>query len=202
LNEDPDEGGTVPRVDENGRWYPPVYRAGFGAQVPGTVYRWENGIISIAAGYQWYNGYGYTPNNEFLEIYRAMTTFYSNPFDQFLVADGDASTRDMPTAQWPQDRWYPVTFHHQQNLTRVDFAGDQQYLAGNGPDFIQQFGLGSYQNQDHSPPASGGLAGNLAILIALIAFSCRTQDLHTVLIEDRAWRNYRWRGHNRRHGRM
>jgi len=202
VNEDPNAGGVAPRVDENGHWFPPVYRAGFNGQGSGTVYRWENGIVTQATGYYSDNSQGYAPNNVGLELYRGATMFYCNPFYQFFVADGDASTRDMPNAPVPLDRWYPINFRHHGTISRVDFAGDQPYLAGNGPEFIRQLGLNSYRNQENEAPASGGLAGNLAILIALIAFSCGgSRDLERILLDDRAWRRYEWRGHRRPAGR-
>jgi hypothetical protein len=201
LNEDVDNGGVIPRTDPYGRWLPPLYQAGFGTKSQGTVFRWRNGVISAPAGYQWADGYAYAPNGGVLNYYRSTTIFFCNPWDQYLVADGDASTRDIATADFPGDRWYPVNFRNDDNLSRLDFASDEQYLAGNGAAFIDHLGLTSYQSQDQDAPTSGGLAGNLAILIGLVAFSCRSRDLRDVLINDRAWHRYRWNGHTHASGR-
>jgi hypothetical protein len=201
LNEDIDNGGVAPRTDSYARWLPPLYQAAFGAKSQGTVFRWSNGVISAPAGYQWVDGYAYAPNGGALNYYRSITMFYCNPWDQYLVADGDASTRDIETAPYPGDRWYPINFRHDNGLSRVELAGGEQYLAGNGATFIDHLGLLSYQNQDSAAPPSGGLAGNLAILIALVAFSCRSSHLRDALIRDRAWHRYRWNGHNHASGR-
>jgi hypothetical protein len=201
LNEDVDNGGVTPRVDAYGRWLPPLYQAGFGPKSQGTVFRWSNGVISAPAGYQWADGYAYAPNGGALNYYRSITMFYCDPFNQFLIADGDASTRDIETAPWPGDRWYTVNFRHEDGLSRVDFAADEQCLAGNGATFIDDLGLSSYQSQDSAAPPSRGLAGNLAILIALVAFSCRSSHLRDALIRDRAWHRYRWNGHTHPSGR-
>jgi hypothetical protein len=125
--------------------------------------------------------------------------FYCNPWAQFMTATGDASTRHMALSADPGNRWWPLTFRHHGALSRVEEVGEEQYLAGTGASFIADFGLGAYNNQ-HAP-ASGGLAGNLAILVALIAFSCEPDQLDNVLIHDRAWRRHRWRGHGRPDGR-
>ncbi|PVH77892.1 hypothetical protein DL98DRAFT_517042 [Cadophora sp. DSE1049] len=199
LNEDPRDNGVLPRVDDYGRWLPPAYAAGFGPQNRGTVFRWSNGDISIATGYRWDDGYGRTPNGDTLEIYKATTMFWCNPFYHFMVATGDATTRDIADTV-PEDTWYAINFHHEDTLSRLDYVGDQ-YLAGKDRSFIAQLGLGAYQQQDEDAPKSGGIAGNLAMLIGLVAFSCKRRDLDQVLVGDRAWHGYRWHGHGRSHGR-
>jgi hypothetical protein len=112
---------------------------------------------------------------------------------------------------FPDNRWYPLNFRHDRGLSRIDTVGDEQSLASYGGRWVDQLGLAAYNYPDPDPeaeitppdpPASEGLAGNLSILIALIAFSCRNHDLDTVLLTDRAWRRRQWRGHNRQHGRM
>ncbi|KAH7323996.1 hypothetical protein BKA65DRAFT_481778 [Rhexocercosporidium sp. MPI-PUGE-AT-0058] len=199
LNEDTQDGGIPPRTDHFGRWLPPAFAAGFGAQTPGTVFRWSNGDISTAAGYAWDEGYGRTPNGDTLEIYKATTMFWCNPFYHFMVASGDATTRNLDSSV-PEDTWYAINFHHDEDLSRVDYVANQD-LVGNGRDFIADLGLNVYRNTDQDAPRSGGLAGNLAILIGLVAFSCKRRDLNEVLVRDRAWRGYRWHGHNHSNGR-
>ncbi|TVY73453.1 hypothetical protein LSUE1_G007726, partial [Lachnellula suecica] len=200
VNEEPSNGGVAPRSDQHGRWLPPLYQAGFATQGAATLYRWQNGIITPAPGYQWYNGAWWWGNRAAATFYRANTMFYCNPFDHFLAAQGDVSMRDMATAPFPNDRWYTFNFHHDEYaLSRLDLGGAEPYLAGNGPRFIEQLGIGSWRNPDTDAPISGGLAGNLALLIALIAFSCRSQNLDNVLRT--SWQNYQWRGHNHGSGR-
>jgi len=211
FNENRHAGGVLPRVDDGGRWLPPVLSAGFGPQNPGTVFRWSNGDISIATGYAWDEGYGKTPNGDNLEWYHTATIIWCNPFYQFLVTQGDASIpidadmEDEEESDGEEEKaviqWYPINFHHHETLSRIDYAADSQYLAGNQRNFIAELGLTSYQCQDDDAPVSGGISGNLAILIGLIAFSCTRQELRHVLINDQAWRGYRWRGHQRPTGR-
>jgi hypothetical protein len=134
-----------------------------------------------------------------LEVYRATTMFYCNPFAQFMTATGDASTRHMALSADPDNRWWPLTFRHHGALSQVEEVGEEQYLAGTGADFITDFGLNAYNNR--AAPPSAGLSGNLATLVSLIAFSCEPDPLDTVLINDRAWRHHRWRSHGRPDGR-
>jgi hypothetical protein len=71
LNEDTQAGGLAPQTDSSGFWYPPVYAAGFGFQHTGTLYRWENGVVTRATD---------AHNNGGLTLYRAVTMFYCNNF--------------------------------------------------------------------------------------------------------------------------
>lgn len=196
LNEDREQGGipTDEQIDPKTLlWSPPVYGIGFGQQSTGTVYRWQDGQVSRATDVS--NG------TAGLTQFKAVTMFWCNPFNQFVVTDGDVRFRNLPDSPTPQDRWYPLSFHHLDTVSYLDFAGEYPYLAGNRAGFIRRLGLESYQNQEDNAPRAGGLAGNLAMLVGLIAFSCRTADLDRVLIDDKAWRHHEWRGHERRHGR-
>lgn len=211
VNEDP-RNGVIPRVDENGRWIPPVFRAGFYAQTAGRVYRWRDGVVTAADGYQWHsehinattqalgaNGTVYAPNNVPLDCYKATTVFYCNPWTQFLTAFGDAGARDMTMSTEPNHRWWPLTFRHDRQISRVDVVGEE-YLAGTGATWVDQLVPNAYNNY---PPShqSAGLAGDLPTVISLVAFSCPYDQLDDVLLVDRAWQNHQWIGHTRQTGR-
>ncbi|PMD37411.1 hypothetical protein L207DRAFT_432780 [Hyaloscypha variabilis F] len=196
LNEDTEAGGLAPRTDPSGFWYPPVYAAGFGAQQTGTLYRWDDGAVTRATD---------TLKNSDLTLYRAVTMFYCNPFYQFCVTEGDASQRNMPDCPAPQNRWYPLGFEYGDNtdntVSYLEIVAEHNCLAGNRAGFIHRLGLDSYSNPEDNAPLAGGLAGNLAMLVALIAFTCGTQDLETVLIRDRSWHHLSWREHGQHDGR-
>ncbi|KAH8592835.1 hypothetical protein B0O99DRAFT_689384 [Bisporella sp. PMI_857] len=198
INED---SGVTPRYDENGRWLPPLLSNAFAPQIPGRVYRWTDGAITRADGYEWFQGEGWTPQRLRLDSYRTTAMFYCNPWTQHLMAECDPSREDMITADHPNNRWWPFTFRHRGALSDVTYGTEEQYLAGSSARWINHLGLNDYVHQESETPLADGLAGNLATVIALIAFSCRRSDWHDILMHDRAWWNYRWRGHNRRHGR-
>lgn len=192
-----DSSEIPPRLDENGRWCPPIYRDGFSPPHPGHLYRWRNGVVSAIG----------QPNIQ-LTPYETTTVFWCNPFNQFFTAIEDVSTFDMATAQSPCDRWYPLAFEHEGNLSLVQFVADQEYLASTGagaePGWIHRLGLDSYRcpyEPYPGAPRARGLGGDLSILIALISFSCSFNNLDRALLEERAWHDYRWRGHSHHHGR-
>ncbi|KAF4634864.1 hypothetical protein G7Y89_g3243 [Cudoniella acicularis] len=197
----------------------PLLPKGFFAQEPGHVYRWRNGAVSLAEGYRWIaqpitnptlyaNGtiYKSGPDNRGLDApqpqyYRAATVFYCNRFDQFFTARGDVGTRDIATSD-PEEGWQPLTFHHNGNISRVEYAGDQDFLAVRRADWIPQIIPHAYRHESPNGPTQGGLGGLLPIVIALIAFSCPPgrDNLRRILIHDRSWRNYRWHRHNQDSG--
>lgn len=189
LNEDPDNGGIAPRANENGRWVPPIYRTGFSPQTPGRMFRWADGHITDAGNdYRWYGGDGFTyPNYQRLQQYRSTTLFWCNEFTQFQMMEADATTFDIATSAFPNNRWYPLTFRHDGTLSRVAASLEEQYLAGRDGAWINQLGLQTYQHRRNGP--TNGLAGNLATIVALIAFSCNDGDaLYNALIHEVAWR--------------
>jgi hypothetical protein len=180
---------------------PPVYRKppGLGRQTRrnnfihinnSAVYRWENGVISHATEYS----STITPGSTPLEEYRAITMFYNRGF---VLAEGDASIRDMIKQKYPRDRWFGLRFRHEKSLSRVDLTGDESYMAERPNIQLENsLGLGKYQNQHCSRGQNHGLNGNLAVVLALIAFSCRCEALDKVFMSDRSgWNNYQWKPH-------
>jgi hypothetical protein len=209
TNDDPDVSGSVLAKQVNGRWRPPEVVNGFFPPDSGFVYRWKDGVVTNAEGYYWYpqpqgnyaNGTIYNENHSTpADYYRAATVFYCNRFDLFFTAQGDASTRNIETAE-PEFGWQPLTFHHDGRISRVTHAGDQEHLAVRAADWINQLLPNNYRRDSEAGITSGGLGGLLPILIALIAFSCDSRDsLHKALIHDRAWRGNRWVRHSRPSG--
>ncbi|TVY34525.1 hypothetical protein LOCC1_G007808, partial [Lachnellula occidentalis] len=213
TNDDPEFPGSVEARLVNGRWLPPEVMAGYSPQTPGHVYRWFNGVVSLAEGYQWVarpignpvpaqgtifaNG---TQGPVWPTYYSAATVFFCNPFDQFFTARGDASTRDMSS---PEDWWQPLGFRHDNSISRADHAGDYEHLAVRSASWINQLVPSAYRRQSNHGSNQGGLGGLLPIVIALIAFSCTDHDeLYRVLIHDRAWAGNVWTPHERNTGRI
>jgi hypothetical protein len=124
--------------------------------------------------------------------------FYCDQMLQFQVAVSDPTQHNMVDAEAPYHRWYRLSFHNEGGVSRVDIAGNEYYLYGEGTSWAAQLGLETYCYEGES--ASQGLAGNLGILIALIAFSSWPGSLDDVLMCDKAWDRYRWNGHPYQHG--
>jgi hypothetical protein len=217
TNDDPDTPNSVPPRYVSQRWHPPITMRGFFDQQPGRVYRWNDGVVSLAEGYEWTsrpigtppyaNGtiFAMDPDGETIwpEYFRAATVFYCNHFDKFFTTRGDAGTREIAVSVDAGDWWQPLTFFHDHDISYVDHAGDQEYLAVRNAPWIEQLLPREYRRPHHGGPADGGLAGLLPIVIALVAFSCAdAHELHRILIRERAWSGHRWRPHQRGTGRM
>ncbi|RAL61606.1 hypothetical protein DID88_009644 [Monilinia fructigena] len=202
VNDDTDNGGVAPRANENGRWVPPLYRAGFLPQTPGRIFRWANGyIIDAGYDYQWFGGEGWTySNNQRLQHYRSTTLFWCNEFTQWQMIEEDATTIDIATSDFPNNRWYPLAFQYDGTLSRLSASLEEQYLAGRDGAWIGQLGLQTYRHRRNRPTT--GLAGNLATIVALVAFSCNDdRALYNALINDIAWQG-QWMTHAAEHGRI
>jgi len=212
TNDDPEVANSVPPRQINQRWHPPVVARGFFPPVPGDVYRWDNGTVSLAEDYYWYaqemGDPAYAsgtilPYNEITGepvYYRAATVFYCNRFDKFFTAQGDVSTRDIYYCG-PEDGWLPLIFTHSNNTTHVEHMGDQDHTAVRDASWIGSLLPLTYRRgRSHTGPAQGGLSGTISIIVALIAFSCTAQDLRYVLLNHRAWRGHRWVPHDRPSG--
>jgi len=115
------------------------------------------------------------------------------------MLESDATTQDMETAAPPDNRWYPLSFHNVNGVSRVMVALDDQYLAGNRAWWIERLGLESYRSLERTRPVeANGLGGRIATILGLVAFSCRdANDLYTILTS-RDWCR-RLRVHNRAH---
>lgn len=155
-----------------------------------AMYRWENGVISHASEYSFSN----TPHAIPLKEYRAITMFYNGGF---VLAEDDASKRNMRYQKYPRDRCFGLRFRHETSLSRVDLTGDESYMAKRpNTRLVKSLGLGYCQNPGYSGNQNHGLNGNLAILLALIAFSCRCEALDKFLMSDSSgWNNYQWKPH-------
>jgi hypothetical protein len=209
VNDEPYHGGRAPRSDIAGHWLPPIHSAGFGAQRPGCMFRWSNGIITDIShtGYQWYNNEGwytnYTNISTLLIRYETTSLFWCNDFTQFLMLESDTTTEDIERADPLYNKWLPLTFLNIGRVSRVAAAMSDQYLAGNNAWWIPRLGLEAYRSleRDKIVPASG-LGGRLATVFALVAFSCRDiAELYTILTSHEGWCK-RLRNYNTLHGSM
>jgi hypothetical protein len=203
VNEDPSRGGVVPRHDEDGRWVPPIYSSGFYQQETGRLYRWHEGTISLASSCPWIDGAFRVSddNSRHLEGYKTSTLFWCNNFTQFKMATCDVTTFNMAGAVAPYNRWLPLTFQNEGTLSRLEASADE-CLASRGTKWIGELGLASYESDMLPSRVDGGLAGDLATIVGLVAFSCEPKRLYDILQGDRAWHNYQWRGHDKSHGRV
>jgi hypothetical protein len=211
TNDDPEVEGSVEAQYVSHRWRPPNVSQGFFAQQPGFVYRWRDGAVTYAEEYVWESRrVGNYANGTIRdstgtvwpEYYNAATVFFCNHFDKFIAARGDVGTREIELSPDPEDWWHPLFFHHRDNTSIVDHAGEHDFLAVRTATWIDQLLPNTYRRHSTHGSNQGGLAGLLPIIISLIAFSCTDRnELHRVLTEDQSWRGHRWHPHSRPHGR-
>ena len=103
----------------------------------------------------------------------------------------------MRKQKYPRDRWFGFRFRHEPSLSRLDLTGDESYMAKQPNkglvNIARAWQLPEFRLFWKSEPR---LNGNLAILLALIAFSCRCEALDKVLMSDSSGRNsYQWKPH-------
>jgi hypothetical protein len=202
INDDPIEGGVPDRKDFGGYWVPPIYKEGLYPPAQAQLYRWtEGGTISAASDCRRYGTLWLSGEMTPLTAYKSVTLFWCNPFVQFRIAMGDASTYDIATSAPPHNRWWPLSFRHDGAISRVDI-GKEMLLTTEDSAWVTDFQLTSHANHNAEKNMGiAGLAGDLPILVGLIAFTCQEKDFDYTLLIDRAWHGYKWRGHARDHGR-
>ena len=218
TNDNPEfEGAIDMRFSEVGRWIPPNVPEGFKPSKRGDVYLWRNGTVTAAEGYEWRSDIAndITPDGTICksaghgnymlpEFHSAATVFYCNDWDQFYVSRGYANKRDMTSVFCdPEDDWRVLSFIPN-NITRVScvqLTGEER-LSIPSEDWLLQLIPGEAYQARADEVTGQGLSGLLSLLVALAAFSCKDRSaFRDILLQDRCWKNYRWRRHNRSHGR-
>ena len=187
INDDTQLGGVVPQALYD-HWTPPLYSAGFTRTFRERVYQWTDGVINNA-------GVNYETVSGTYTRYTTASVFYSDQMLQFRATVSDPTLHNIAEAEPPYHRWYRLSFHNEPGVSRVDIAGRDNFIHGTGATWVAPLGLENYCYPNTSTSANHGLAGNLGILIALIAFSCSPESLDNVLMYHRAWDSYMWRGH-------
>ena len=116
---------------------------GFFDQQPGRVYRWNDGVVSLAEGYEWTsrpigtppyaNGtiFATDPADDqtiWPEYFRA-NSFLLQSLRQVLYNSWRRRNREIAASVDAGDWWQPLTFFHDHDISYVDHAGDQEYFA-------------------------------------------------------------------------
>lgn len=184
----PNYGNQPIRVGSDGGnkfWAPPNRKDAYIRDKAGArLFRWEGGRMRDITATDFGNQQGFS-------VYSVATIFTQyRDTNHLLAVTFDAERRDVAEEY---GGWKVLSFDHerQQGTQRtyyssVGVAGDQQQLAAPGsPAWMPQL-LPAIYNYDASQspvqPISAGLIGNLAILLALPAFSAQPQLLSHILI--------------------
>ncbi|PNP49659.1 hypothetical protein THARTR1_09670 [Trichoderma harzianum] len=184
---------------EGDSWYnriPPSNPNGYGGETPGRVMRYRHGRVTAAPGYEWYRedtnesprppGYVlmYNPDGSpmytedgtrrYATVYKQLAVFSCNPFLPIVVVNGDPLSAESLSRS-------PLQFHyppHQEGISHAVHPesymqyglGPRKYVAGANPSWMPSLVPAIYSNP-FNPGPSTGLAGELPIILGLMAFS-------------------------------
>ncbi|KAK5993899.1 hypothetical protein PT974_07337 [Cladobotryum mycophilum] len=203
---------------------PPSHFTGYGDEIPSYVMRYRDGEVTVATNYQWYRAppipnypreegrlllCGSELPDGYIIKYKAFAVFSCNPLLPIVVADGDPLTQC-------NLRQHPLLFFHPQNpslrgisqavtedslMENPSGGGVVKFVAGREPSWIPALVPETYRNPELNPepPQSVGLAGELPIVIGLMAFSepgdvrSRQNCVHEIFLGTGHHRG-RWRG--------
>lgn len=202
-------------------WYnrvPPTEPRGFAGEIPSYVMRYHNGQVTAARGYGWWRGefdgaawppgiicmvgadgnpvYTDEGQLQYCQRYKELAVYSCNPLLPIVVDNGDplSSTAALDRS--------PLLFFHPPSQTGVSQAvhpdspmsqgpAPCKYVAGASPSWISSLVPRTYRNP-YTAVASVGLAGELPIVLGLMAFSEHSSVTQTFLGDGAA--HGRWRG--------
>ena len=181
--------------DQSGHWLPPDRKSKqYKTSNARQLYRWD------ARNVQTVIPVSFPPNPT---IHRQITIYHSG--GRFWIVPYDATQWNVCEVPPDVNSWLPgwraLTFHHGLNgVSSVGFEHDHTRLAVQSPNQTwrpELFPDGYWPNHENSQP--GGLQGNLALILALAAFSAPRGQMMDAIAASFTLGN--WRPHNRGHGR-
>ncbi|KAL2019013.1 hypothetical protein VTK56DRAFT_10178 [Thermocarpiscus australiensis] len=205
-------------TDQWGNTVPPLKAEAYNGEIVGTVFRYENGVISPAAGYTWHrpamghrgcivrvNQAGVIDG--FPAHYSTQTIFACSPLLPVIVTHEDASLGysffrrfcacDQRFDEPHCTTWFQLHFEHQNGVSFVNSYGSgYTYVAGKDASWIPSLVPSAYQNTGASSPPSEGLSGELPIILALMGFHSRAGRASDVF-SNQKWHLGQWRGSSR-----
>ncbi|KAL2129818.1 hypothetical protein VTI74DRAFT_7267 [Chaetomium olivicolor] len=220
LQVDPD---SYPEVDQWLNPVPPERADAYVGEVVGTVFRYQNGIVSPAHGYRWYRDptradqtgiYRFNQQTGRFDgrpaHYRTQTIFACSALLPMIVTDGDPSLgntflRRLCNCDARYDRegyspWFPLHFAGGDQGGGISYvcsgATGDPWVAGKDASWIPALVPSAYRNTAPSAPRSRGLSGHLPIILALMAFHGRRDRASEVFL-NRSWHMNRWSGSSR-----
>ncbi|UKZ72701.1 hypothetical protein TrVFT333_000335 [Trichoderma virens FT-333] len=158
--------------DEFYNLLPPAQPNEYAGEIPGRVMRYHNGQVTEALGYRWYRGGFNEP--AWPPGYVQLAVFSCNPLLPIVVFNGD------PLSAFSLPRT-PLLFFHPPSQPELSQAvhpdspmeqgpGPCKYVAGANPSWMPSLVPTTYSNPYNTNP-SRGLAGELPIVLGLMAFS-------------------------------
>ncbi|KAL1837137.1 hypothetical protein VTJ49DRAFT_4221 [Mycothermus thermophilus] len=209
-------GQGPPMTDQWCNIVPPLQSQAYLSEVPGTVFRYLNGVISPALDYRWYReamgvqGHIVRVDADsqitgYPAPYRSNTVFACSALLPMIVTDGDASLgysflrRLCPCDSHysSHSAWCYLHFGSNNNVSMVySGAVGEPWVAGRDASWIPALVPSAYKNTNPSAPPSRGLSGHLSILLALMGFHGGPGRASHVFHE-RRWNHHQWEGSSR-----
>ncbi|KAL0943197.1 uncharacterized protein CTRU02_201083 [Colletotrichum truncatum] len=213
-----EEHGFRPLSDRWGSPQPPPTSEGYGNEVPGRVWRYQDGVVNLAPEFTWFRGdrglqgrvemnfntvneYGEVESScEVAEVYSTHSVFNCWRFLPCIYTDADVSAIGEMEIN---HRWSPLEFDHDKHERGMTWVcGDsERHVAGRGaswmPSLLPETYAAPTSHAEPAPP-SKGLGGTLGVIIGLMALSRKPGHADDVFTHN-MWRNNRWYGHPRHH---
>lgn len=188
FREHPD---SMPQVDERGKWLPSSIQ-GYNLRVPGGV----SGMWWFCNGSDIRSISGWQPTTTQESPYKVFSTIYGGGHG-FYIMRGDATSP--PTAEAWHDLWFDCD--ESTYTSHLTNAGSHRTLqVQNSEKGWPQMLLPDIYHGAHYPQDGyGGLGGDLAIFLALVAFSMKPERLLSEL--PKMMDEGTWQVHARSHGR-
>ncbi|RFU76168.1 hypothetical protein TARUN_6073 [Trichoderma arundinaceum] len=198
-------------------WYnriPPTEPSGYEREIPSRVMRYENGQVTEAFGDRWARegpqGGTWPPGRVCATdahgrechptMYKQMAVFSCNPLLPIVVVNGDPLSAAEKLARSPLLFFHPPSQPGVSQAVHPDSLMDHgppecKYVAGASPSWIPSLVPETYRNP-HNVVPSVGLAGELPIVLGLMAFSLPTEgeaeESVTRTFLSGLWQNGQW----------
>ncbi|KAM0477448.1 hypothetical protein ACHAPX_005760 [Trichoderma viride] len=202
-------------------WYnrvPPTEPRGFAGEISSYVMRYRNGQVEVARGYGWWRGefdgaawppgiicmvgadgnpvYTDEGQPQYCQKYKELAVYSCNPLLPIVVDNGDPLSSSAQLDRSPLLFFHPPSQPGVSQAVHPDSPMGQgptpcKYVAGASPSWISSLVPRTYRNP-YNAVASVGLAGELPIVLGLMAFSEHSSVTQTFLGDGAA--HGRWRG--------
>lgn len=215
-----------PITDQWLNYMPPTDPSAYRSEYVGRVFRYRQGLVSVAPGYEWlraggrgsmggegrivqvnsYGGVEWMPL-----VYKTQSVFACSAHLPVIVLQSDASMGSCQRTPYPcrcqpssDDHycWNLLHFTHMDEANGVSYATanceGRTYVAGRSPSWMPALVPRVFENTvpSSSTPRSQGLAGELPLVIALMAFHSHPGGASEVFNRG-MWDRKRWRGPDR-----
>ncbi|KAK4149049.1 hypothetical protein C8A00DRAFT_19226 [Chaetomidium leptoderma] len=218
VDYEPLPGDGQPLTDQWLNLMPPEGAEAYLAEVVGTVFRYENGVVAPAHGYRWHRpamgarGYIVRVNQAgvidgYPADYKTHTVFACSALLPMIVTDRDASlgltflrrlcdcdkTHDENYSTWSQLH-FQAADRDREGISYVNsYASGDPFVAGKDSSWIPSLVPSLYRNTNSSIGPSRGLSGDLPIIIALMGFHGKPGRASDVFM-NHDWHLNRWSG--------